>query len=254
MEIIDGYTHCGTSKYEPIERAREVMAAAGVRRAVLVQHLGEFDNSYLGRIASADPEHFAAVCLVNHESADCGETLRRWAATGGFKGIRLTIDVFSAKPELAATAVELGLIIVLFAPRGVAGALGPLASFLDRHSQARLVVTHMGNPDMTNLARVASSDDVFHLADYPNVYFQISGMGMFIAWPHEPLYALIERAFERFGAPRLYWGSNFPVVGGQSDYQSDLALVLDHKLPVPEAAVPAIAGSNAKRLWFPGIP
>jgi len=253
MEIIDGYTHCGTSKYEPIERVREVMAAAGVRRAVLVQHLGEFDNSYLGRIAAADPEHFAAVCLVNHEAADCGERLRRWAETGGFKGIRLTIDVFSAKPELAATAVELGLIIVLFAPRGVAGALGPLASFLDRHPQARLVVTHMGNPDLKILARSAGPDDVFHLAEYPNVYFQISGMGMFCPWPHEPLHGLIERAFERFGASRLYWGSNFPVVGEQSAYCDDLALVLDGKLPVSAAAVPAIAGLNARRLWFPEL-
>jgi predicted TIM-barrel fold metal-dependent hydrolase len=203
MEIIDGYTHCGISKYEPIERVREVMAAAGVRRAVLVQHLGEFDNSYLARIAVADPEHFAAVCLVDHEAADCGEVLRRWAETGGFKGVRLTIDVFSVNPELAAAAIELGLIIVLFAPRGIAGALGPLASFLERHAQARLVVTHLGNPDLANLARVADSDDVLRLAEFPNVYFQVSGMGMFSRWPHEPLYPFIERAFERFGASRL---------------------------------------------------
>jgi predicted TIM-barrel fold metal-dependent hydrolase len=64
---------------------------------------------------------------------------------------------------------------------------------------------------------------------------------------------LIEGAFERFGAARIYWGSNFPVVGGQSEYQNDLALVLDHKLPVPAEAVSAIAGLNAKRLWFPEL-
>ncbi len=253
MEIIDGYTHCGISKYEPIERVREVMASAGVRRAVLVQHLGEFDNSYIAQIAVDDAEHFAAVCLVDHEAADCGEALRRWAETGGFKGVRLTIDVFSINPDLAAAAIELGLIVVLFAPRGIAGALGPLASFLDRYALARLVVTHLGNQDLANLAQVAA-DDVLRLAEFPNVYFQVSGMGMFFPWPHEPLYPLIERAFERFGVSRLYWGSNFPVVGGQSEYQNDLALVLDHKLPVPPAAVPAIAGLNAKRLWFPEAP
>ncbi len=45
MEIIDGYTPCGLSKYEPIEKVRKVMAGAGVQRAVLAQHLGEYDNT-----------------------------------------------------------------------------------------------------------------------------------------------------------------------------------------------------------------
>jgi L-fuconolactonase len=250
MEIVDGYTHCGLSKYEPIEHVREVMAAAGVRQAVLVQHLGEFDNAYLGRIVAADPEHFAAVCLVNHEEADCGETLRRWAATGAFKGVRLTIDVFSNRPELAGVAVELGLIIVLFAPRGLAGDLEPLTNFLDRSPQTRLVVTHLGNPSVAELPRRADSYEVFRLADYPNVYFQISGMKMFCPWPHEPLYPMIQQAFGQFGAARLYWGSNFPVVGGRAEYRDDLTLIVEGKLPVPTAEISAVAGTNAKRLWF----
>src|SRR6202043_1719838 len=39
MEIVDAYAHCGLSKYEPIEKVRAAMAAGGVSRAVLVQHL-----------------------------------------------------------------------------------------------------------------------------------------------------------------------------------------------------------------------
>jgi predicted TIM-barrel fold metal-dependent hydrolase len=252
MEIIDGYTHCGLSKYEPIEHVRGVMSAAGVGRAVLVQHLGEFDNAYLGGIATADPEHFAAVCLVDHHAADCIETLCRWAETGGLKGIRLTIEVFSAMPALADAAVELGLIIVLFAPRGVAGALAPLTSFLDRQPQARLVVTHLGNPEVN--APSSRADEVLRLAQYPNVYVQISGMKMFCPWPHEPLYPLIEQAFERFGPNRLYWGSNFPVVGGQGEYQADLGLLLEGRLPLPGGETHAIVGGNARHLWFPKVP
>ncbi|HUE16056.1 MAG TPA: hypothetical protein VMR25_17935, partial [Planctomycetaceae bacterium] len=61
MEIVDAYAHCGLSKYEPIEKVREVMAAAGVSRAVLVQHLGEFDNSYIGPVVQSDPQHLAGV-------------------------------------------------------------------------------------------------------------------------------------------------------------------------------------------------
>lgn len=115
MELIDGYTHCGVSKYEPIERVAEVMAAAGVGRAVLVQHLGEFDNAYLGRVAAADAQRFAAVCLVDHQPADCVQTLERWAASGCFKGLRLTTDALAARSALADAAVDSGLILVLTA-------------------------------------------------------------------------------------------------------------------------------------------
>src|SRR5579885_640179 len=122
MELIDGYTHCGLFKYEPIERVQVVMSAAGVGRAVLVQHLGEFDNSYLGCIAFEQPDRFAAVCLVDHQSVDCVTTLQRLAESGRFKGLRLTHDALTARPDLAAAAVELGLVLVFYAPEGVAPA------------------------------------------------------------------------------------------------------------------------------------
>src|ERR1700722_9969665 len=90
MEIIDAYAHCGLSKYEPIEKVRETMAAAGVSRAGLVQHLGVFDNSYIGSVVASDPQHVAGVLLVDHRQKDVVGTLERWHASGNFQGIRLT--------------------------------------------------------------------------------------------------------------------------------------------------------------------
>ena len=55
QEVVDGYCHCGTSKYRPIEDIGKVMGRFGVSRAVLVQHLGEFDNRYIERVAGEDP-------------------------------------------------------------------------------------------------------------------------------------------------------------------------------------------------------
>jgi hypothetical protein len=48
----------------------------------------------------------------------------------------------------------------------------------------------------------------------------------------------------------MLWGSNYPVVGSADDYRADLRLLLDGGLPIPAAAVPQVAGENAKRLWF----
>ncbi|MEX0744396.1 MAG: amidohydrolase family protein [Phycisphaeraceae bacterium] len=247
MEIIDAYTHCGLDKYEPIERVRAVMQAAGVSRAVLVQHLGQYDNSYLERVVATDPEHLAAACLVDHQAPDAAGTLAVLAGSGRFRGVRLTTQVLDEAPALFELAADLGLVIVLYAPKGMAGAVEPLERFLDRRPAARIVITHLGNP-----AGIGGDKHrgLFRLAAHGGTFLQISGMGMFCPYPHEPLYELVAEAFDHFGPNRLCWGSNYPVVGGQNEYRSDLDLLLSGRLPLPAAAIPAIAGANARQLWF----
>jgi predicted TIM-barrel fold metal-dependent hydrolase len=91
---------------------------------------------------------------------------------------------------------------------------------------------------------------VLELAQFSNVYLQLSGMKMFCPYPHEPLYPLIAQAVDAFGVNRILWGSNYPVGGPQEDYAADLRLLLDGRLPVPGEAIAKVAGENAKRLWF----
>jgi L-fuconolactonase len=250
MEVIDGYCHCGLSKYEPIERVREVMDTAGVSRAVLVQHLGEFDNTYIGSVVQRDPGHFAGVLLVDHRSPDAVPELQRLCATRLFRGVRLTTDALSATPDLFAVAGNLGLVIVLYAPQGIRPHLSCLIDQLELAPFTQLVVTHLGNPSLDGQSLAESATDVFCLSQFANVYLQVSGMKMFCPFPHEPFYSLITQALEKFGTQRLIWGSNYPVVGTAADYQADLRLLLDGRLPIPAGAIPKIAGENARRLWF----
>jgi L-fuconolactonase len=250
MELIDAYAHCGLSKYEPIERVRATMAAAGVSRAVLVQHLGEFDNSYIGSVAAGDPEHFAGVMLVDHQSAQVADALRHWAASGHFHGLRLPADALLDRPALFSLAGDLGLVIVLFTPLGIRPILGPLVQQLEIAPLTRVVVSHLGNPCVHGAQADEAAADVLELAQFANVYVQVSGIKMFCPPPHEPLYPLIERVVAAFGASRIMWGSNYPLVGSQDDYIADLRLLLDGRLPVPREAIPQIVGENARRLWF----
>jgi L-fuconolactonase len=250
MEIVDAYAHCGLSKYEPIEKVRATLAAAGVARAVLVQHLGEFDNTYIGSVVESDRDHFAGVLLVDHRAANAIETLERWMTSGHFQGIRLTSEAISQSPSLLSTAANLGLVIVLYVPDGIRPIIQPLEKELQLAPFTRLVVTHLGNPKLENGEVAESARDVFRLARFANVYLQLSGMKMFCPFPHEPLYPLIADAFTHFGPGRMLWGSNYPVVGTRADYLADLRLLLDGKLPIPHEAIPKIAGENAQRLWF----
>lgn len=248
--IVDAYSHCGLSKYEPIENVRSTMAAAGVERAVLVQHLGEYDNAYLGGIAAAEPNTFASVCLVDPAAADSPDTLRRLAGTGQFRGVRLTTESLVAAPELFLAAADSGLIIVVYAPQGAAGSVRELRTFLRSRPQAKLVLTHLGNPSLADGPAFASQRPVCDLARFEGVYYQVSGMKMFCPLPHEPLYPLLDMAARAFGPRRLLWGSNYPVVGTVADYQADLRLTLAGKLPIPREAIADVVGGNAARLWF----
>lgn len=250
IEIIDAYSHCGLRKYEPIERVREVMAEAGVSRAVLVQHLGEFDNSYLGGIAAREPERFASVCLVDHTAPNASETLKSLADTGNFKGVRLTTEACIAAPGLLEAAAKCGLIVVLYAPHGMGSFVDTLTAVLESRPNARVVLTHFGTPDISEAPAFSRHREVFRLARFPEVYFQVSGMKMFCPFPHVPLYGLIDEAVREFGVRRLCWGSNYPVVGDASDYARDLGLLLEGHLPIPREAIADIAGGNARRLWF----
>lgn len=250
MELIDAYSHCGVSKYEPIEQVAAVLDACGVSRAVLVQHLGEFDNSYIGGIALAEPQRFAGVCLIDHAAPDAVDTLASLARSGGFKGVRLTSEACLAAPHILRAASDLGLVVVLYAPDGVAGAVEWLAPFLETHPATRLVVTHLGKPDLSAAPEFPEERNTFRLAEYPGVFYQVSGMKMYCPFPHSPLYGLIEQALRHFGPERLLWGSNYPVVGNADDYRADLNLVLEGGLPLPADAIAAVAGDNARRLWF----
>lgn len=226
------------------------MDAAGVSRAVLVQHLGEFDNSYLGGIAAAEPKRFAAVCLVDHTRSDAPDTLNALADSGQFKGVRLTTEVLHSAPRVAEAAVDAGLTIVLYAPDGIAGAVPALTRFLDLRPNSKVVLTHLGKPNLAEAPGFAEYRAAFRLARYPAVYYQVSGMKMYCPFPHQPLYELLREAAEAFGPQRMVWGSNYPVVGSAEDYRADLSLLVDGKLPIPPAAIPEVAGANALRLWF----
>ena len=112
-QISDAYAHCGLSKWRPVEDVDRVMDRFGVPRAVLVQHLGEFDNTYIETIVAARPERFAGVMLVDTEADNARENLAQWAGKGRFRGIRLLARSLDANPTLWDDVARLGLNIIV---------------------------------------------------------------------------------------------------------------------------------------------
>lgn len=245
---IDGYSHCGVSKYRPVEDVLAVMRGASVERAVLCQHLGEYDNSYLAGVVVRHPETFAAVCLVDPSGPDAVTELEKWHATGAFRGVRLYAGWLDEYATLWTRAVELGLTLVIYASEGAAFAGPAVARFLTAHPEARLVMTHLGNPKLVE-GRPAETE-LLRLAEVPGVYVQLSGLSMFGPYPHAELDEFIRATIREFGTSRLYWGSNYPVCGGESEYVRDLRHVQQGAWGLTAEQIADVTDRTAMRLWF----
>ena len=246
--MIDGYAHCGISKYLPVRDVVAVMQQAGIDRAVLCQHLGEYDNSYLAEVVRMHPGRFAAVCLVDpagpHPTAD----LEAWHATGSFRGVRLRAEWLRPSAALWARAVELGMLLVVYAADGTAAAESSVTAFAAEHPTARIIMTHLGNP-VVQQGRLAETR-LLSLAGIPGVYVQLSGLSQFCEFPHEPLSGFIQDVIREYGVDRIYWGSNFPVCGDTAAYCRDLMLVRNGGWGLTPDQVAAVTTQTAAGLWF----
>ena len=250
LEIIDGYCHCGVSKYRPEQDVRDVMARFNVTKAVLVQHLGEYDNSYIQQVVRGAPECFAGVLLVNMDDPHVAKQLDDWVADRMFRGIRLLASSLRTHPVVWKRAARLGLVLVVYDEPCLARYAEDLALFAKVHPETHLVISHLGMPDVREAPGYSGQGKILSLAEQPNVFVQISGMHMFSQVPYPDLVPLVEQLVATFGPERLVYGSNYPVMKNEAVYQAERDLLCAGDLGIPRAAVEQVMCGTARRLWF----
>ena len=251
-QFIDAYAHCGLSKYKPLPEVERAMRRANVDRAVLVQHLGEFDNRYLEQVVMSNPGKFAGVFLVDPAHPQALAQLERWTETGVLGGIRLELDSLAANAALWKRSAELKLNLVVYCPRDltITNRANSLESFIEQHRETTIVLSHFGLGYPRRPDGFAGHHAVFRLGKYENVCFQVSGMHMFCEYPYEPMRELVSRALESFGPDRMLWGGNYPVVGSNEDYARDVDLVRTGDFVIPAENIGKVTHDTAGRIWF----
>ena len=252
--MIDAYTHCGTSKFLPVEEVRSRMDGAGIARAVLCQHLGEYDNSYLESVVRAEPDRVTGVALVDGKAGGWRQALAAVAESGAFRGLRIVDDILAENPALGEEAASLGLVIVVYAPAGIARAVPAIRRLLASCPAATVEITHLGSPRLEG-GLVVSGLELLELASESGVVVTLSGLSMFCEYPHGQLGGFIAATIDAFGPDRVLWGSNFPVGGeDESSYIRDLDLILSGAWGLDASAVELITEDNARRIWFERSP
>jgi len=234
MPITDAYAHCGLRKYKPVTELDPVMDRHGVVRTVLVEHMGEYDNSYIESLVKSRPRRFAGVFLVDVDSPKAADDISGWTKTGMFRGIRFASATVLTHRRLWDWAAQLGLNVVAsapFQPEVVAG----INAFASDHPKTMMQLTHLGAPGFE--AR-------------PNVHVQISGMHSAGKPPYADQVGQIRRLYDTLGPSRLLYGSNFPVMQEEAVYAAEIDLLRSGKLGIPARDMDAVMNGNAVRLWF----
>ena len=230
------------------------MAAHGVDRTVLVQPiLYRWDNRCVADALHRYPDKFMAVCRVNPEDPAAPDHLSRWAEEAGFRGVRLSPALGTAGDwftgplmgPLFARAAELRVpLLVLTKP----ARLPDLATLLERHPDLDVCVDHMADATPTDVADVRS---LLALAHYPRVYVKISHTWSTsgVAYPWKDTWALVKEVYQTFGAPRIMFGTDWPVCLAHTDYQHTIAVVREEMDFWAGEDLEWVMGKTALRLW-----
>lgn len=248
--IIDSHCHIGVHKYEPVEVLRFHMARTGVDKAVLIQYMGNPDNSYIVACMTAHPGQFAAAMMV--EPDDDGTRIRHWADQG-IGGIRLAAAFRGTGVDPLAhwrTAAALGLVVS--APCTPAALLSAdFTQVLERFPDLSIVIEHLGGIGVGAEPPYDEFKQLLALARYPNLTIKLPAFGEFCALPHPFAHIppLAEMTIEAFGPQRVMWGSDWPPVSSREGYDNALHFPWNYLSSLSEEEKAWIFGRTAQQVW-----
>ncbi|MBB5708619.1 amidohydrolase family protein [Sphingopyxis panaciterrulae] len=242
--------------YGPDDLAPE-LALAGVDGTILVQAAPSVEESlYLLDIADRCDFVLGVVGWVDFTADDGIAQLDRLAASPWFKGVRPMLQNID-EPDWILRDRFAPLFDALLA-RGLRfdalirpKQLSVIAELANRYPALPIVVDHGGKPSIADGEFTAWAEGIRALARMPLVSCKLSGIwteaGSDISEPCIRPY--VRHLLDCFGAGRLIWGSDWPVVQLAGSYQawfSQCQAMLADLAPEDQAAV---FGGNAMRFY-----
>ncbi len=130
-----------------------------------------------------------------------------------------------------------------------------LASVIDLVRECpgtQFILDHAGKPDIRGRRLEPWREPIATLAWFPYVACKLSGLVTEAdpaAWTIDDLRPYVEHLLARFGARRLVFGSDWPVVKLASSYERWLDTAMDLLAPLPSDEREAVMAGNAQRIY-----
>ena len=243
----------------PVEWLIGDMDGYGIAHSVLVQSSAfGWDNTYVIECLEAHPGRFAGIGLVDPESPTNADDLRHWMMRG-LAGVRFH-PLFYDRDERGAWWVDAPENDALWEVARETGAIlqfhmwprhgEALARMIARHPGVRVIIDHIGKPDVTEASPHASFDPILRLADFPGVHAKIGDYQIASkqGYPWPDTHAFVTKLVGAFGADRMMWGTGFPGSGRLVPLADALAYV-EKDLPLTAAQRHAILWETPAHLF-----
>jgi len=241
-----------------IDEAWPAARTAGISSVILVQAAATAaETDYLLSLAEADARVAGVVGWVNFEAADAAAEIARRAADPRMLGLRPMIadlpdPEWILRPAFAPLLEAMAGHGLVFDGHARADLIPVMTRLADHHPALQIVLNHGGKPQIASGNLGAWRADLAALAQRPNVACKLSGL-LTEAGNRTSDDALGEVAAhirDCFGASRVMWGSDWPVLnlaGNYAGWAAQSARLINRFFPEHQDAVWA---GNARRIYL----
>lgn len=245
----------------PIENQVEQMKDFGLKYAVLInpRYFG-WDNSYISYSLHKYPKLFVAHGLLNPEDPKAPERLRYWIKEHGFQGMRFS-PIYHPKSTwlnakesypLWKEAEKLRAVFNFYIAPHQMPMLGDMA---ERFPGVKIVIDHLGKPDLKLADPWPEFKQMFALKKYPHVWVSASEpyeLSITKEYPYRDTFPFFKATYEEFGGKQLIWGTGYPRPRWELPMDKELEFVdkyLEFYTPQDREL---LLGKNALKIWrFP---
>jgi predicted TIM-barrel fold metal-dependent hydrolase len=244
----------------PIENEVSEMDEFGLKYAVLINpRFYGWDNSYIDYSLHKYPKRFVAHGLLDPLGPDPAGRLRYWIKERGFQGMRFSPIYDPASTWLNSKehyplwreAERLGAVFNYYI---LPQQMPMLEDMAGRFSGVKIVIDHLGKPDLKAADPWADFRKMFRLKRFPQVWVSASEpyeISVTKEFPYKDTWPFFKATYEEFGPRQLIWGTGYPKPRWELPMNKELEFVQDldfYKAKDREL----ILGQNALRIWkFP---
>jgi len=242
----------------PIENEVEEMKEFGLKYAVLInpRYYG-WDNSYISYSLHNYPRLFVAHGLLDPSGPDLAGRLRYWIEEHGFQGMRFSPlyapqSTWLNSKDLYPLWREAERLDAVFNFYILPNQMPMLEDMAGRFPGVKIVIDHLGKPDLKAADPWADFRKMFRLKRFPQVWVSASEpyeISLTKQYPYRDTYPFFKAVYEEFGGKRLIWGTGYPKPRWELPMNRELDFV-DHVLDfyTPEDR-DLILGKNALGIW-----
>jgi len=248
---------CLYRDFEPGD-LQPLLARNGILGTVAVQSAATVaETEYLLSLANAHPWILGVVGWIDIDSPDVASHIDALALNPKVVGVRpmlqdlVEVDwiLHPRRATVLKALSETGLVFdALIKPAHLA----VVATLAARYPNLPIVIDHGAKPHIGDTETLfAWAQGISILSDHPQISCKLSGLltEAPAGADADDLNPYVDILLDRFGADRLIWGSDWPVLELASDYDGWSRMSDDLLAGLTDEAIAAIRGGNARRIY-----